>query len=94
MTDPLAATAPALMLVGFLMCSQIARIDFGALDTAIPAFITLVTLPLTYSISHGIGYGFITFAAIKLLSGKPRDLHPLMGILAAAFAAYFLWGTA
>lgn len=91
---PGAATAPALILVGFLMAAQIARIDFNALDTAIPAFITLVTVPLTYSISHGVGYGFITFAAIKFLSGKARELHPLMAILAAAFAAYFIWGAA
>jgi AGZA family xanthine/uracil permease-like MFS transporter len=91
---PAAATAPALMLVGFLMSAQIARIDFADLETAIPAFLTLATLPLTYSISHGIGYGFITYTAIKLLSGKARDLHPLMPALAAAFAAYFAWGVA
>ncbi len=89
---PSCATAPALLLVGFLMCAQIARIDFAALDTAIPAFITLVTLPLTYSIAHGIGYGFITFVLIKLLSGQLREVHPLMPPLAAAFAAYFIWG--
>jgi AGZA family xanthine/uracil permease-like MFS transporter len=91
---PGAATAPALMLVGFLMCSQIARIDFADLETAIPAFITLATLPLTYSISHGIGYGLITYVSIKALSGKARELHPILPLLAAAFAAYFVWGTA
>lgn len=91
---PEAATAPALMLVGFLMCSQIARIDFSDLETAIPAFVTLVTLPLTYSISHGIGYGFITYVAIKLFAGKIREVHPILPVLAAAFAAYFLWGRA
>lgn len=89
---PAAATAPALILVGFLMCGQIARIDFTRLDTAIPAFVTLVTLPLTYSISHGIGYGFITFTAIQVLSGKHREVHALMYVLAVLFAAYFAWG--
>ncbi|HKB38703.1 MAG TPA: NCS2 family permease [Gemmataceae bacterium] len=58
---PAAATAPALILVGFLMCEQIVRIDFGRRDTAIPAFVTLVTLPTTWSITHGIGYGFLTY---------------------------------
>jgi AGZA family xanthine/uracil permease-like MFS transporter len=91
---PTAATAPALILVGFLMSAQIARINFADLETAIPAFVTVVTLPMTYSISHGIGYGFITFTAIKLLSGKARELHPVMPVLALAFAAYFAWGAA
>jgi len=89
---PQAATAPALIAVGFLMCQQIGRIDFRELDTAIPAFVLLATIPFTYSISHGIGYGFITFVAIKLLSGKWRDVHPLMYAAAAAFAAYFVFG--
>ena len=89
---PQAATAPALIAVGFLMCQQIARIDFRELDTAIPAFVLLATIPFTYSISHGIGYGFITFVAIKLLSGKWRDVHPLMYATVAAFAAFFVLG--
>jgi AGZA family xanthine/uracil permease-like MFS transporter len=89
---PACATAPALILVGFLMASQIARIDFEKLDTAIPAFVTLVTIPFTYSIAHGIGYGFITYVAIKALSLRFRDIHPLMACAAAAFAAYFIWG--
>ena len=54
----------------------------------------MATLPLTYSISHGIGYGFITYTAIKVLSGKARELHPAMPFLALAFAAYFAWGAA
>jgi AGZA family xanthine/uracil permease-like MFS transporter len=91
---PAAATAPALILVGFLMMSQAARIEFDHLETAIPAFLTLVTIPLTYSIAHGIGYGFITFVAIKLAALKPREVSPLMYVVAAAFAAYFIWGQA
>src|SRR4030095_1143453 len=55
---PPAARAPALIVVGFLMCQQIVRIDFTALDTAIPAFLIFLMTPLTFSISHGIGYGF------------------------------------
>jgi AGZA family xanthine/uracil permease-like MFS transporter len=89
---PSAATAPALIVVGFLMCQQIARIDFRDLDTAIPAFILLATIPFTYSISHGIGFGFIAFVTIKLASAKWREVHPLMYATAAAFAAYFVFG--
>jgi AGZA family xanthine/uracil permease-like MFS transporter len=86
---PAAATAPALIIVGFLMCQQIVRMDFSDLDTAIPAFLTLLLTPLTFSISHGIGYGFIAHVAIKLLRGRPRDVQPLMYAAAALFVAYF-----
>lgn len=90
---PSAATAPALILVGFLMISQIARIDFENLETAIPAFIVMLTIPLTYSIAHGIGYAFILYVAMNVLSGKGARVHPLMYITAAAFAAYFVWSS-
>jgi AGZA family xanthine/uracil permease-like MFS transporter len=86
---PAAATAPALIVVGFLMLGQLVRIDLTDLETAIPAFVTLITIPLTYSIAHGIGYGFVLFVAMKLLSGKPHQVKPLMYVVAAAFAAYF-----
>jgi len=89
---PAAATAPALILVGFLMISQMARIDFNDLAISIPAFVILLTIPLTYSIAHGIGYGFVAFVAIKLLTLRPRDVHPLMYVTAAAFLGYFLFG--
>jgi AGZA family xanthine/uracil permease-like MFS transporter len=91
---PAAATAPALILVGFLMISQMAGIDWANLTTAIPAFLILLTIPLTYSIAHGIGYGFVAFVLIKLLSGKPREVHPLMYVTAGAFGAFFVWGAA
>jgi adenine/guanine/hypoxanthine permease len=86
---PAAATASALIAVGFLLCQQITRMDFRAYDTAIPAFILLITIPLTYSISHGIGYGFVSFVLIKLLTGRWRDVHPLMCATAVAFGVYF-----
>jgi AGZA family xanthine/uracil permease-like MFS transporter len=89
---PAAATASALVAVGFLMCQQITRIDFRAYDTAIPAFILLLTIPLTYSISHGIGYGFVSFVLIKVLTGRWRDVHPLMGATALMFGVYFFMG--
>jgi len=86
---PAAATAPALIVVGFLMCQQITRMDFSALETAIPAFLILLMTPLTFSISDGIGYGFIAYVAIKLLSGRPGDVQPMMYGTAALFVAYF-----
>lgn len=87
---PAAATAPALIVVGFLMCAQIVRMDFAALDTAIPAFLILLMTPLTFSISHGIGYGFIAYVAIKLLRGHAGDVQPMMYGAAALFAVYFM----
>jgi AGZA family xanthine/uracil permease-like MFS transporter len=89
---PAAATAPALIAVGFLMCEQITRIDFQDLETALPAFVVMVTVPFTYSISHGIGYGFITFVVIKVFSAKWQSVHPLMYATATGFAAYFVFG--
>lgn len=86
---PAVATAPALILTGLLMCREIGRIDVKALDTAIPALLTVILVPLTYSISHGIGAGFIAFVAIKLLNGRIREVHPLMAASALAFVAFF-----
>jgi AGZA family xanthine/uracil permease-like MFS transporter len=87
---PAAATAPALIVVGFLMCQQVARIDFRKVETALPAFVLLVAIPFTYSISHGIGYGFVTFVAIHLLSGRWRSVHPLMYAAAVTFLAFLV----
>jgi AGZA family xanthine/uracil permease-like MFS transporter len=89
---PGAATAPAMILVGFLMAGEIARIDFTRLETAIPAFVTIITVPFTYSIAHGVGYGFITYVGIQVLSGKCREVHLLMYLATAMFTAYFVWG--
>jgi AGZA family xanthine/uracil permease-like MFS transporter len=86
---PAAATAPALIVVGFLMCQHIGRIAFTSVDTGIPAFLTILMVPLTYSISHGIGFGFVAYTAIKVLRGHGREVHPLMYASAAAFLAYF-----
>ncbi len=84
------ATAPALVVIGFLMMQGIKNIDFEDLETAIPAFIIILTMPFTYSISHGIGYGFITYTVLKMSGGKFREVHPLMYIISLVFACYFL----
>jgi adenine/guanine/hypoxanthine permease len=87
---PAAATAPALIVVGFLMIGAITRIDFARVETAFPAFVTILLVPLTYSIAHGIGGGAICYVLINLLRGRPRDVHPLMYGVAAAFGGYFV----
>lgn len=86
---PVAATAPALIVVGFLMAKQITGIDFAHLETALPAFITLVTIPLTYSIAHGVGFGVLTYVVLKLCRLRFAEVHPLLYGTAALFAAYF-----
>ncbi len=89
---PPAATASALIVVGFLMAEPLPRINFSQADTAIPAFVTVLLIPLTYSISHGIGYGVITFVAIRLLTLRWNEIHPLMYGAAAVFVAAFVLG--
>jgi AGZA family xanthine/uracil permease-like MFS transporter len=59
-------------------------------EEAFPAFLTVVGVPLTYSISHGIGFGFVSYTLIKLFYGKPREVHPLMYAVTLAFATTFL----
>jgi AGZA family xanthine/uracil permease-like MFS transporter len=87
---PVCATAPALIAVGFLMCGSLARIDFDEIGTAIPAFIIVLLIPLTYSIAHGIGFGSVAYVVIATLRGRARDVHPVMYGVAAAFIAYFV----
>ncbi len=83
-------TAPALIVVGFLMMTVMIKIDFKDYEIAIPAFLTIIIMPFTYSISYGIGFGFISYTLIKLFRGKFRDLHPLMIIVSALFAIAFV----
>lgn len=88
---PAAATAPALIVVGFLMAESITKIDFTKPDLGIPAFVTLLLIPLTYSISHGIGYGLLTFVAMRIVTLRFREVHPLLYVAAAVFAVAFIW---
>jgi AGZA family xanthine/uracil permease-like MFS transporter len=71
------------------MMQQVTGIAWNDLEIAIPAFLTIVLMPFTYSISVGIGAGFVSYAVIKLVVGKYRDLHPLMYVVAALFVVYF-----
>jgi AGZA family xanthine/uracil permease-like MFS transporter len=86
---PSEAAVPALVLVGFLMMQQVTGIAWQDVEIAIPAFLTIVLMPFTYSITVGIGAGFLAFVLIKLVLGKVREVHPLMWIVAALFVVYF-----
>ncbi|MBI5573084.1 MAG: NCS2 family permease [Elusimicrobia bacterium] len=82
-------TAPALIIVGFLMMSSIKGIDFKKTEEGIPAFLTIIGMPLTYNISHGIGFGFVSYTLIKLFTGKAKELHPLIYIVSLLFIINF-----
>ncbi|RLP09480.1 NCS2 family permease [Propionibacterium australiense] len=86
---PSEAVAPVLVLVGFLMMQQVGEIDWHHLVDAIPAFITIVLMPFSYSISVGIGAGFVIFIVLKVFQGKARHIHPLMWVVGALFVIYF-----
>jgi adenine/guanine/hypoxanthine permease len=86
---PLEAAAPALVLVGFLMITHVREIDWDDLEVAIPAFLTIVLMPFTYSITNGIGAGFVAYVFIKLARGKAAQVHPMMYIASVAFLIYF-----
>jgi len=76
------ASAPALVMVGLFMMKEVKRIDFSALEEALPAFIIMVMIALSYSISRGLAFGFISFVLIKLATGKVRDIKPTMWLIA------------
>jgi AGZA family xanthine/uracil permease-like MFS transporter len=87
---PYEAATPALIIVGFMMMTQIKGIDWDDLGIAIPAFLTIILMPFTYNISVGIGAGFVSFVVIRLIQGKRKEIHPLMYVVAGLFMIYFL----
>lgn len=88
---PSAATAPALIFVGYLMMKPVMKIDFEDPTEGIPAFITIMVMPFSYSISKGIAFGVISFVFCKLFSKKAKDVSIITWILAAVFVAYFVF---
>jgi len=86
---PSAATAPALVLVGYLMFTIVKDIPVGDVEEGFPALLTIILMPLTYDITVGIGAGFITWVLIKLVRGKMAEIHWLMWIVSIAFAVFF-----
>ncbi len=86
---PSEAAVPALILVGFLMMQQVKGISWDDLDIAIPAFLTIVLMPFTYSITVGIGAGFLAYVLIKIVRGKAAGVHPLLWVISVMFVIYF-----
>ncbi|WP_210724043.1 NCS2 family permease [Leifsonia sp. PS1209] len=89
---PLEVAAAALVIVGALMVVQIRHIDFSEFSSVLPVFLTIIVMPLTYSIANGIGVGFISWVLVRSLSGKAREISPLLWIVAAGFLVYFARG--
>ena len=88
---PAEATAPALIIVGVLMVGAVMKINFDDFTEAFPAFLTIIFMPLAYSIADGIAFGFIAFPLVKLVSGKTREVHWLLYILAVISLIHFFW---
>ena len=86
---PYEAAAPALVIVGFLMMTQIRHIPFDDYAIAIPSFLTIILMPFTYSITNGIGAGMVSYVAIKIAQGKSKEISGLLWIISAAFVIYF-----
>ena len=86
---PGVATAPALVLVGYLMFTQVKDIKVSEMEDGIPALLTMILMPLTYDITVGIGAGFVSWVLIKLAKGKMSEIHPLMWVVAGAFLVFF-----
>ncbi len=82
---PGAATAPALIIVGLFMMSPIKEIELDDYTEAIPAFLTIVMMPFAYSIAEGIVFGMVSYVALKLFSGKGKEVTPIMYVLAVLF---------
>ena len=89
---PSEAAAPVLVFVGFLMISQVVDVDWNDPEVGIPAFLTMVLMPFAYSITVGIGAGFLAYVFIKIVKGHARQVHPLMYVVAAMFVLYFVQG--
>ncbi len=89
---PIEAAAPALVVVGALMMRQVVDIEFAEFRVALPAFLTIVVMPFTYSIANGIGAGFISYVVLAAATGRARTVHPLMWLVAVAFVGYFAVG--
>ncbi|WP_442597701.1 NCS2 family permease [Neobacillus sp. D3-1R] len=84
-------TAPALIIVGVLMVSSLGKIDWSRFEIAVPAFLTMIAMPLSYSIATGIAVGFIFYPVTMIVKGKVKEVHPIMYFLFAIFVCYFIF---
>lgn len=89
---PMEATAPALVIVGALMLGQAAKIDWHDIGMSLPALLTILGMPFTYSITNGVGFGIISYVVIAVLRGQGTKVHPLLYGCAALFVWYFVYG--
>lgn len=89
---PIEAAAPVLVVVGALMMMQVGSIEWEKFHVALPAFLTIVVMPFTYSIANGIGVGFIAFTLMAVFAGKTKDIHWIMWLISALFVVYFVQG--
>jgi len=87
---PGAATSPALIVVGTMMMTNITKLDWDDFTEILPAFVAMIAMPLTYSISNGIALGFIVYPIVKLFTGKGKDVHWLVYVLGVVFVLYFI----
>jgi AGZA family xanthine/uracil permease-like MFS transporter len=86
---PAQATAPALVVVGYLMFSGVKQMEWGEMDDLFPVLATIIVMPLTYSITNGLAAGFVSYVFLKVLHGKAREIHPLMWVVSLSFVVYF-----
>jgi AGZA family xanthine/uracil permease-like MFS transporter len=86
---PNAATAPVLIIIGAFMMTELKEIHFGDMSELIPAFLTFIMMPLTFSIAEGVAFGFITYTLLKVFTGRTKELHWMMYIITAAFLINF-----
>lgn len=84
-------TAAALVMVGALMAASLGKIEWDQLEESVPAFLTVITMPLTYSIATGIALGFVLYPLTKIVKGDFKKVHPIMYFLFFVFLAYFIW---
>jgi AGZA family xanthine/uracil permease-like MFS transporter len=86
---PAEAATPALVVVGCLLIAQIRNLDLDDFGLVLPAFLTMVLMPFTFSIANGIGAGFVSYAVLQAVRGRARTVHPLLWVVAALFVVYF-----
>jgi AGZA family xanthine/uracil permease-like MFS transporter len=86
---PYEAASPALVIVGFMLMTNVRHIPWDDYDVAIPAFLTIVIMPFTFSIANGIGAGFISYVTIKLFQGEGKRVHWLLWLVSALFVVFF-----
>jgi len=88
---PSFATAPALILVGALMSSSVAKVEWHDFTEAVPAFLTLIATPLTFSIATGLSFGLLSFTFLKLFAGRRKDISPLIWVLTLLFLVRYIF---